>query len=44
MVEGDLHRSAVLWASTPTPEDIAANVDAATDLFLRGARALEAAA
>jgi TetR/AcrR family transcriptional regulator, mexJK operon transcriptional repressor len=43
MLEGDLHRSAVLWASTPTAEEIAANVDAATELFMRGARAREAA-
>ena len=38
MVEGDLHRSAVLWASTPGVAEIAANVQAATKLFLRGAR------
>jgi TetR/AcrR family transcriptional repressor of mexJK operon len=39
MVEGDLHRSAVLWASTPGAADIAANVDFASDLFIRGAGA-----
>jgi TetR/AcrR family transcriptional repressor of mexJK operon len=38
MVEGDLHRSAVLWASTPGTADIAVNVDSASDLFVRGAR------
>ena len=38
LVEGDLHRSALLWANSPTPEDIAVNVEAAAELFLRGAR------
>jgi TetR/AcrR family transcriptional regulator, mexJK operon transcriptional repressor len=42
MLEGDLHRSALLWASAPTPEEIAGNVDAATELFMRGAGTPEA--
>ena len=37
MVEGDLHRGAVMWNETPSAERIAANVDAAVALFLRGA-------
>lgn len=37
MVEGDLHRAAVMWARIPTPEEIADTVDAAVALFLRGA-------
>jgi AcrR family transcriptional regulator len=50
MVEGDLHRSAVMWASTPSAEAIASNVEAAAALFLHGAvgssedRALSSAA
>jgi TetR/AcrR family transcriptional regulator, mexJK operon transcriptional repressor len=35
MLEGDLHRSALLWARSPRPEAIAANVEAALQLFLR---------
>lgn len=37
MVEGDLHRSAVIWNEIPSSERIAANVDAAVELFLNGA-------
>jgi AcrR family transcriptional regulator len=37
MVEGDLHRGAVMWNEMPSAERIAANVDAAVALFLRGA-------
>lgn len=37
MVEGDLHRGAIMWNDTPSAEQIAANVDAAVALFLRGA-------
>lgn len=46
MVEGDLHRGAVMWNLVPKDEDIAANVDAAVELFLHGAgrRDLAAAA
>jgi AcrR family transcriptional regulator len=38
MVEGDLHRSALLWASTPQPEEVTANVDLAVNLFMGSAR------
>lgn len=38
MVEGDLHRAAVLWSRAPSPEQVADHVDAAVELFLRGAR------
>ncbi len=38
MVEGDLHRGAVMWGRTPSSGEIAANVDAAVSLFLEGAR------
>lgn len=38
MVEGDLHRSAIMWNHVPSNEDIAANVDAAVALFLAAAR------
>ena len=37
MVEGDLHRGAVMWNEMPSAERTAANVDAAVTLFLRGA-------
>src|SRR5687768_15363302 len=37
MVEGDLHRSAVMWNRAPSDEEIAANVEAAVALFLAGA-------
>jgi len=37
MVEGDLHRAAILWHRSPSAEEIADTVDAAVDLFLRGA-------
>jgi TetR/AcrR family transcriptional repressor of mexJK operon len=39
MVEGDLHRAAILWSRAPTSEQIAGNVEAAVALFLDGARA-----
>ena len=38
MVEGDLHRAAVLWSRAPSAEQIAAQVDAAVALFLDGVR------
>lgn len=38
MVEGDLHRSAVMWHSIPSASDIEAHVEAAVGLFLRGAQ------
>lgn len=38
MVEGDLHRSAVMWNRAPSQVEIAANVDAAVALFMAGAR------
>ena len=44
MVEGDLHRAAILWSRSPTAEEIAANVDAAVELFLHGARPARKAA
>jgi AcrR family transcriptional regulator len=37
MLEGDLHRAAIMWQRTPSAKDIAAQVDAAVTLFLRGA-------
>jgi len=37
MVEGDLHRAAIMWQRSPTAEEIAVTVDAAVTLFLRGA-------
>ena len=37
MCEGDLHRSAIMWNELPSCERIAANVEAATTLFLHGA-------
>ena len=44
MVEGDLHRSAVMWNRAPSNDEIAANVDAAVALFLAGVRATGATA
>ena len=44
MVEGDLHRAAVLWSRTPSAVQVAAHVDAAVQLFLRGARPVRQAA
>ena len=44
MVEGDLHRSAVIWNRAPSNDEIAANVDAAVALFLAGVRPATAAA
>ena len=38
MVEGDLHRAAILWSRLPSADEIAANIDAAVDLFLNGAQ------
>jgi TetR/AcrR family transcriptional regulator, mexJK operon transcriptional repressor len=38
MLEGDLHRSALMWRGEPTTEAIANQVDAAVALFLSGAR------
>jgi AcrR family transcriptional regulator len=38
MVEGDLHRGAVMWNRAPSSDEIAANVDAAVALFLAGTR------
>lgn len=38
MLEGDLHRSAIMWDRDPTAEQIHDNVDAAVTLFLRGAQ------
>lgn len=38
MAEGDLHRSAVLWNHAPSNDEIEANVEAAVELFLSGAR------
>jgi TetR/AcrR family transcriptional regulator, mexJK operon transcriptional repressor len=37
MVEGDLHRAAVMWERTPSAVEIEDSVDAAVALFLRGA-------
>jgi AcrR family transcriptional regulator len=37
MVEGDLHRSAILWARPISPRAIAETVDAAVRVFLEGA-------
>lgn len=36
MVEGDLHRAAILWQRSPSEDEIAETVDAAVALFLRG--------
>jgi len=44
MVEGDLHRRAVMWHRTPSADEIAANIDLAVALFLDGARPRQAAA
>lgn len=44
MVEGDLHRSAVMWNRAPSESEIAANVDAAVALFLAGAGPVAASA
>lgn len=38
MVEGDLHRSSLMWNCEPSPGDMATNVEAAVALFLDGAR------
>lgn len=38
MIEGDLHRRAIMWERVPTKEEIDANIDAAVKLFLAGAR------
>jgi len=38
MVEGDLHRRAVMWHHIPTDAEVAANIDLAVRLFLDGAR------
>ena len=37
MVEGDLHRAAILWDRNPSADEIAVTVDAAVTLFLGGA-------
>lgn len=37
MVEGDLHRAAILWSRAPTGREIEDNVEAAVELFLSGA-------
>lgn len=37
MVEGDLHRAAIMWERSPSAEEIEETVDAAVTLFLRGA-------
>ena len=44
MVEGDLHRGAVMWNRTPSSDEIIANVDAAVALFLGGVRTATAEA
>lgn len=38
MIEGDLHRRAVMWDHIPSEAEIAANIDLAVQLFLDGAR------
>jgi TetR/AcrR family transcriptional regulator, mexJK operon transcriptional repressor len=38
MIEGDLHRRAIMWEHIATDAEIAANIDAAVKLFLDGAR------
>lgn len=38
LVEGDLHRRAIMWDRIASPEEIAANVELAVRLFLDGAR------
>ena len=37
MVEGDLHRAAIMWERSPSAEEIGEAVDAAVTLFLVGA-------
>ncbi|HEY6816733.1 MAG TPA: TetR/AcrR family transcriptional regulator [Croceibacterium sp.] len=37
MVEGDLHRAAIMWQRSPSAGEIGQTVDAAVTLFLRGA-------
>jgi hypothetical protein len=37
MVEGDLHRAALMWERSPSAEEIDDTVDTAVTLFLRGA-------
>jgi len=37
MVEGDLHRAAIMWDRSPSTEEIEDTVDAAVTLFLGGA-------
>lgn len=37
MVEGDLHRAALMWVRSPSAEEIEDTVDTAVTLFLRGA-------
>lgn len=37
MIEGDLHRRAVMWHQVPTDAEVAANIDLAVKLFLGGA-------
>lgn len=37
MVEGDLHRAAIMWDRAPSTEEIDATIDAAVTLFLHGA-------
>lgn len=41
MIEADLHRGAIMWQDVHSPEQIAAHVDVAVGLFLRGARPAE---
>ena len=41
MVEGDLHRAAIMWDHEPSAEEIAETVDAAVALFLRGAASMD---
>lgn len=38
MIEGDLHRRAIMWDHVPSKPEIAANIEAAIRLFLDGAR------
>lgn len=37
MVEGDLHRAAIMWDRAPSAQEVDVTVDAAVTLFLRGA-------
>lgn len=37
MIEGDLHRAAIMWERSPLAAEIGDSVDAAVALFLRGA-------